>query len=274
MWPGQCSHCTDPTTLTPASSLDWVRKPHPIRGICWYWTATAQTSSPGAIGDCGCQSSRAVVLRRLCPVYGPAALGTRGTADTGRLRVNWCQGLRGNQSTCAFSRRERASGTRPVDTWSCGGREAAVPPPNVCSVVVCPHSAAERRQHAVRHGTCGLPLTQPVTQRCALVRSHYPQPSLCEAARPMRTPVQARCERFVLLPAGQPCEPIPSPQRPVLRRRVVVLPSAPVRVVATLRPNNGRVAKALRAARPVRICHLHCLVARVAVGKDQRGQQD
>lgn len=147
-------------------------------------------------------------------------------------------------------------------------------PPNVCSVVVCPHSAAERRQHAVRHGTCGLPLTQPVTQRCALVRSHYPQPSLCEAARPMRTPVQARCERFVLLPAGQPCEPIPSPQRPVLRRRVVVLPSAPVRVVATLRPNNGRVAKALRAARPVRICHLHCLVARVAVGKDQRGQQD
>jgi len=37
------------------------------------------------------------------------------------------------------------------------------PKPNVCSVVVCPHSAAERRQHTVRHGTCGLRLTQPVT---------------------------------------------------------------------------------------------------------------
>lgn len=98
--------------------------------------------------------------------------------------------------------------------WPC----AAVPHPplNVCSVVVCPHSAAERRQHAVRHGTCGLRLTQPVTSAARWCVHITPQPSLCEAVRPMRPPVQARCERFVLLPAGQPCEPIPSPQRPVL----------------------------------------------------------
>lgn len=166
--------------------------------------------------------------------------------------------------------------------WPC----AAVPHPplNVCSVVVCPHSAAERRQHAVRHGTCGLRLTQPVTSAARWCVHITPQPSLCEAVRPMRPPVQARCERFVLLPAGQPCEPIPSPQRPVLHPPPPPVRCSPrgcmracVRVCVWLQPCAQTTAVWPRLCRVVcmRAPRLpHCLVARVAVGKDQRGQQD
>lgn len=46
--------------------------------------------------------------------------------------------------------------------------------------------------------------------------------------------MQARCERFVLLPAGQPCEPIPSLQRPVAA--CALLPSGVSDTCAWLQP--------------------------------------
>jgi len=59
-----------------------------------------------------------------------------------------------------------------------------------------------KSQHAVRLGTCGLRLTQPMTSTCPLcVHIGLDPPSLCEAGRSMWAPAQARCERFVLLPA-------------------------------------------------------------------------
>lgn len=142
-------------------------------------------------------------------------------------------------------------------------------PPNVCSVVVCPHSAAERRQHAVRHGTCGLRLTQPVTSAARWCVHITPHPSLCEAGRSMRPPVQARCERFVLLPAGQPCEPIPSLQRPVA---ACVRAAAPLWVCCAVRVRGcnlapkqrlcgqGSVGRVLRALRypPLPCCSGRC----------------